>query len=176
MRSIAVSRRVGDITITVFALGCECQSAKSHYYAIAPKCDLVQAPMMGDWSSDEARRAIRRFMDGRDLNVLNWTARAKMPESTLRNFLNGAPQATITLKSLERLARAENVDVAVLLGLAPDLTPNQLRAAEIAGQLATDDLAMWFHFGTKVIPKPEGAEPSPAVAPQKRPKGRHPER
>ncbi len=132
--------------------------------------------MMGEWSSDEARRAIRRFMDGRDLNVLNWTARAKMPESTLRNFLNGGPQATITLKSLERLARAENVDVAVLLGLAPDLTPNQLRAAEIAGQLATDDLAMWFHFGTKVIPKPEGAESSPAAAPRKPPKGRHPER
>lgn len=123
---------------------------------------------MVDWSSDEARQAIRAFMEGRDLNVLSWTKAAKIPESTLRNFLNGGPAKTITLKSLEKLAWAANVDVAVLLGLAPEMTKDQLRAAEIAGCLSPDDLNVWLHWGAKNLPPPVDQGQPPAVAERRR--------
>lgn len=65
------------------------------------------------WSAEPTRRAIRRVMETRGLSVNGWTKRAGMRESTLRNFLNGASQS-LTQRTLEQLASAENLPVAAL--------------------------------------------------------------
>jgi len=122
---------------------------------------------MGEWSNAWVRTAIHGFMEARGLNVLDWTKRAGVAESTLRNFLNGGTEAAITIKTLDLLANAEGVTVAVLLGQAPDLTANQLRAAEIAGKLNPDDLAAWLHWGARTVPPPVSDEQLSPVAARK---------
>lgn len=74
--------------------------------------------MDGGWNAEEARRALRRFMDARATNKLRWATSAGVSEGTLRNFLNGDSQS-LTHKTLAKLARAERVSIAQMLGQEP---------------------------------------------------------
>jgi len=65
--------------------------------------------------ADRYRAAIRDFMRRHDLKPYPWATRAKVPESTLRDFLAGR-SADIGLDKLDRLARAAGATVAEVLG------------------------------------------------------------
>lgn len=60
------------------------------------------------------RIALKRFMESRGLNVLSWSKKAGLTESTLRNFLNGGD--SLTSKTLFDLAQAEHVTISDILG------------------------------------------------------------
>ena len=57
-------------------------------------------------------------MESRHLQVTSWARRAKLSEGTLRNFLAGT-STTMTATTLEKLAAAEMVTVAEMLGGEP---------------------------------------------------------
>lgn len=67
-------------------------------------------------NADNERKAIRNFMNKRQLSVNGWCKRAGMPESTLRSFLNGQSNS-MTLQSLMALATIENVALQDMLNL-----------------------------------------------------------
>lgn len=61
------------------------------------------------------RRALRGFMDAQGLNPNAWAAKAKLRESTIRNFLNGTSES-MTIVSYGKLARAAGVSISDLVG------------------------------------------------------------
>lgn len=64
------------------------------------------------------RSAIVRFMKAKDLKPTPWAAKADVPESTLRSFLNGQARAP-RHDTLEKLAGAAGVTIAEMIGERP---------------------------------------------------------
>lgn len=69
-------------------------------------------------SPDSRRTAIRRFMSDRRLKVQPWSVKAGVEEGTLRGFLAGRTRS-MRYDTLEKLAAAENVSVAEMIGEKP---------------------------------------------------------
>ena len=69
-------------------------------------------------SSETVRQTIIDFMQSRKLTRKTWCKQAGLSDRTLSHFLNGIND-TITLGSLEKLAKAADVPVGVLTGEIP---------------------------------------------------------
>lgn len=67
-------------------------------------------------SDDRTRAAIRAFMRARKLKPRPWALRAGVSEGALRNYLSGR-SATLTTRTVERLAKAADASVTDVLGL-----------------------------------------------------------
>lgn len=73
-------------------------------------------------NAEKQRRALRHFMQTRKLKIYPWCKRAGVSEGTLRAFMSGQT-TTLQASTLQKLAGAENVPLALLLGehtLHPD--------------------------------------------------------
>lgn len=113
--------------------------------------------MAADWTEALLRKALQRFMDARPSLTINaWCKEAGVAESTLRNFFKGEKSHTLTYKVLMKLARAQKMTVAVMLGDAPSWTETQSAAAEIAGKLPPEEAKQWLHWGRVML----GEEPN----------------
>lgn len=74
------------------------------------------APMAAKSSTtaDRRRRALRRFMASRNLQVFPWAKRAGVSEAAIRNFLKGRSDS-LAVPILEKLAAAEGVPIDALV-------------------------------------------------------------
>lgn len=81
--------------------------------------------------ANKHRIALRQFMEENNLNVLSWSNKANLRESTLRNFLNG-DSASITSKTLHELAQAANTNISQILGETSCIDPELLKEVLIA--------------------------------------------
>lgn len=92
--------------------------------------------------AERRRRALRRFMDARKLKATPWAIRAGVAQNAVTEFLRGDTMA-LHQDTLEKLAAAEQVSVAVLLGDA-DEPAQQLKrfrgaeVVEIVGRVEAD--------------------------------------
>jgi transcriptional regulator with XRE-family HTH domain len=88
------------------------------------------------WNPEKARQALRQFMLNRKLKIDPWAKRAGVSSGTIRNFLDGR-SSSLTHKTLEKLAGAESVPIAVLID------PEYQESANEAAKL-TEDEALLF--------------------------------
>jgi phage repressor protein C with HTH and peptisase S24 domain len=78
---------------------------------------------------DRPRQAVLAFMKKRGLTVNGWTSKAGVSEGALRHFLK-EPGRTLGFRILEKLADAENVPVAAVIGGEEAHTPPRALESE----------------------------------------------
>jgi hypothetical protein len=71
------------------------------------------------WNPNPIREGLRSFIDLRGLKILPWAKRAGVSDGALRHFLSGYSDS-MNLETLGKLADAEGVSIAELIGQAPE--------------------------------------------------------
>jgi hypothetical protein len=71
------------------------------------------------WDPEPIRNGLRTFIAKRKLKILPWAKRAGVSEGSLRNFLSCTTDS-MNLETLGKLADAEHVSIAELIGQLPE--------------------------------------------------------
>jgi hypothetical protein len=97
--------------------------------------------------SEKKRRALRAFIARRKLTLNGWATKAGISEGTLRAFLDtDNPTHSLTMRTLAKLAQAEGVTVAELIG----------------EDVPAKELPLWGYVGAGEVVHPfDGDDPPP---------------
>lgn len=120
---------------------------KQRYNVVALNRDVGDFPAM----TENRRAAIKRFMASRELKTAPWTRAAGVRESTLRDFLSER-NSTMTLETLEKLARAADATIAELIGEKP----REMRVGRDVVAVKSLEVRASMGGGFEVLDEPEG--------------------
>lgn len=117
---------------------------------------------MKDGRAESRRKALKKFMEERDLKVSPWAIRAGVSEGAVRNFLKGLSKS-LRQDVVEKLAAAERVSPGALFG--EDNRPPKVKVLNYIGAgaevLPIDDYARGG--GMYEVDAPDETEPDDLV-------------